>query len=508
MVTRGVPLRVTTHSTTFPIDLAVRPAPPEHPATVAPIEPGATRSRPQRTALLGRCLLHLPRFVWIGMDVCIAAIGVVLGHQLFVWWEPGISGMSEYSIAVAGIVLATSIILAGNMFGLYDAETLWGRSRIVARALLTVLAAMTAMWVVMHLFMYSPISRRSIATGTMFFLIISSTIRLLAHQAVRDVRRGLLVIGQGALTGTIIRSVRRDAVPGYRLVGVVRTNGDAKDRSFGDIPIIGDIADVERLCREHHVSEVVVANPDTQNSTYVRAAMACLRLGCRVTDETTFFESTYGEVPVTHITPQWFLAADLKGQRREHAFAKRVFDLTVAIVGLLTTWPLMILTAIVIKLREGGPVLYSQTRVGKAGVPFTLYKFRTMRCDAEADGMAWCQPNDPRVTPIGRFLRKTRIDELPQLWNILKGEMSVVGPRPERPEFAGPLSSVIPFYDERHLIKPGLTGWAQINFSYGATIADARRKLQLDLYYIKHTSLELDLVVLLRTFGTFFLGSR
>ncbi len=506
---------MTTHTSTFPIDLTVRPAatertiPPFAPLppieTTESIEPKAALPR---AALLGRCLLHLPRFAWIAMDVIIAAAGVVIGHNLFVWWEPGITGLTEYSLAIAGVVLATSIILAGNMFGLYDTETLWGRSRIVARALLTVLAAMTAMWVVMHLFMYSQISRRSIATGTMFFLLVSSTIRLLAHQAVRDVRRGLLVIGQGALTGTIIRSVRRNAVPGYRLVGVVRTNGDTNDKNCRDIPIIGDIADVERLCREHHVSEVVVANPDTHNSTYVRAAMACLRLGCRVTDETTFFESTYGEVPVTHITPQWFLAADLKGQRREHAFAKRVFDFSVSLFGLLTSWPLMLLTAIVIKLREGGPVLYSQTRVGKGGEPFTLYKFRTMRCDAEADGMAWCQPNDPRVTPIGRFLRKSRIDELPQLWNILKGEMSVVGPRPERPEFAGPLANVIPFYDERHLIKPGLTGWAQINFSYGSSIADARRKLQLDLYYVKHTSLELDLVVLLRTFGTFFLGSR
>lgn len=131
-----------------------------------------------------------------------------------------------------------------------------------------------------------------------------------------------------------------------------------------------------------------------------------------------------------------------------------------------------------------------------------------MRADAEADGTVWCKPNDPRVTPVGRFLRRARIDELPQLWNILKGEMSVVGPRPERPEFVGPLSAVIPFYDERHLIKPGLTGWAQINFAYGASVADARRKLQLDLYYVKHTSFELDLVILLRTFGKFFLGSR
>ncbi len=502
---------MTTHSVSMPIDLALpagtRPGDtaqnsPSFRADTVPPTPI------RQSALLGRFLLHLPRFAWIALDIAIAAAGVLLGHHLFVWWDSTLDGLSPYSLGVAGLVLAASVILAGNMVGLYDAETLWSRSRIVARALLTVTAAMTAMWLVTHLFMYSQISRRSIATGFLFFLIVASTVRLLAHHAVRDVRRGLIVIGQGVLTGTIVRSVRLGAVPGYRLVGVVRTNAADLDDTPGDIPVIGRIEEVERLCRENDVSEIVVASPHTHHPAHIRAALACLKLGCRVTDETTYYESTFGEVPVSHITPTWFLAADLKGQRREHAFGKRIFDLIVAVIGLVTTAPLMLATALIIKLREGGPVFYSQTRVGRGGSTFTLYKFRTMRADAEADGTVWCKPNDPRVTPVGRFLRRARIDELPQLWNILKGEMSVVGPRPERPEFVGPLSAVIPFYDERHLIKPGLTGWAQINFAYGASVADARRKLQLDLYYVKHTSFELDLVILLRTFGKFFLGSR
>lgn len=497
---------MTTHSVSLPIELTLPPGPRAE-LTTHPIERDA-RPIGRPTALLGRCLLHLPRFAWIAMDIAIAAIGVVLGHRLFVWWDSTLDGLSPYGLGLAGVVLTSSVILAGNMFGFYDAETLWSRSRIIARALLSVTAAMTAMWLVMHLFMYSQLSRRSIATGFLFFLVVASLIRLLAHHAVRDVRRGLIVIGQGALTGTIVRSVRRGAVPGYRLVGVVHTNTIDPSQSTSDIPIIGRIDEVERLCRENDVSEIVVANPNNHQPAHIRAALACLRLGCRVTDETTFFESTYGEVPVAHITPTWFLSADLKAQRREYAFGKRIFDVVVSIVGLVASAPLMLLTAILLKLREGGPVLYSQSRVGRGGAVFTLYKFRTMRCDAEADGMAWCLPNDPRVTQIGRFLRRSRIDELPQLWNILKGDMSIVGPRPERPEFTGPLSAVIPFYDERHLIKPGLTGWAQINFSYGASVADTRRKLQLDLYYVKHTSFELDLIILLRTFGTFFLGSR
>ncbi|MBU0595296.1 sugar transferase, partial [Candidatus Bipolaricaulota bacterium] len=176
--------------------------------------------------------------------------------------------------------------------------------------------------------------------------------------------------------------------------------------------------------------------------------------------------------------------------------------------ALLLAAPLLLGISLLILTRERGPVFYSQTRVGQGGRPFTLHKFRTMRGDAEAHGTIWAQPDDPRATTLGRWLRRSRLDELPQLWNILKGDMSIVGPRPERPEFVEPLSTLIPFYAERHLIKPGLTGWAQINYRYGSTVADARSKLQLDLYYVKHTSLELDLIILLRTFGTFFLGSR
>jgi len=498
-----------TTQSTLPIDLTADPVLAPTPRIERPmlrdVFPSlpSTESLPQQ-ALLGRYILQLPRVAWMLLDTAIAFCGLLLGHRLFVWWDAHHLGLNEYSLLLAGVALAPSVVLSGNIFGLYDCETLWSRPRIIARGMMTVIAAMAAVWLVMHLFMYSELSRRSVATGVIFYLISASTIRLLAHQLIRNVRRGLLVIGQGPLTGTIVRSVRRGSVPGYRLVGVIKA-GMVHD---GDIPVIGQVDEIEEICRRHSISEVVVANESTHQREHVRAALACLRLGCRVTDETTFFESTYGEVPVTHIQPTWFLAADLKAQRREHAFAKRIFDTTLAAIGLVLTAPLMLLVAAIIRLREGGPAIYSQTRVGQGGRTFTLYKFRTMIVDAEADGMAWCQANDPRITPFGHFLRRSRIDELPQLWNILRGDMSIVGPRPERPEFTEQLSQVIPFYDERHLIKPGLTGWAQINFSYGASVSDARRKLQLDLFYIKHAAFELDLVILLRTFGTFFLGSR
>lgn len=466
------------------------------------------RARPGLRSLIGGCLLQLSAGAWMGLDVVLACAGVAAGTQLFVWWDRTANLLSDPAQWATYLTLALSVVLAGLIFGLYEQRTLWSRWRITARCLLTVTLAMPATWAALHLLMYSSMSRRSAATGVVFYFATASLVRQLAHGAIRYVKRGLLVIGQGPCTGQIIRSVRRGSVPGYRLVGIIGDNRPGRGGNAGDIPTVGRIEEIERVCREFDVAEVVVADQSAGDPVYHRAAMACLRMGCRVTNETTFFETTYGEVPAAHIPPSWFLVADLKGQREEHALLKRIFDVGVAAVGMLASVALWPVIALAIRLESKGPVFYQQTRVGQGGRLFTLYKFRTMRGDAEKDGSTWATPDDPRVTRVGRFLRRSRLDELPQLLNILRGEMSLVGPRPERPEFVQPLCTFIPYYAERHLIKPGLTGWAQINYRYGSSVADARRKLQLDLYYIKHMSLELDLVILLRTFGTFFRGGH
>jgi len=469
---------------------------------------GTAKARSDIRTFLGNCLLQLPPMVWMVLDIFLACIGVGLGTRLFVWWDRSTPILIDPNQWATFGVLASSIVLAGSVFGLYENRTLWSRGRILSRCLLTASFAMPAAWAVLHLLMYSGMSRRSAASGVAFYLITAWLFRNLAHGAIRSIQRGLLVIGQGPCTGQIIRSVRRGSVPGYRLVGLVGHHPPGGAGEGGDIPNVGRLEEIDDICREHDVAEVVVADRAADDPAYQRAALACLRRGCRVTNETTFYEKTYGEVPAAHIRSSWFLAADLKGQREEHALLKRMFDLCIASVGLVLSLPLWPIIALVIRLEGPGPVLYRQTRVGQSGRHFTLMKFRTMRHDAENGGSTWATPDDPRATRVGRFLRRSRLDELPQLINILKGEMSLVGPRPERPEFVQPLSSLIPFYAERHLIKPGLTGWAQINYRYGSTISDARRKLQLDLFYMKHMSIELDVVILLRTFGTFFRGGH
>jgi exopolysaccharide biosynthesis polyprenyl glycosylphosphotransferase len=226
-----------------------------------------------------------------------------------------------------------------------------------------------------------------------------------------------------------------------------------------------------------------------------------------VTNEAIFYEKAAGQILVDEITPDWFLFADLKVHCDEQATLKRFVDLITAMIGLCVTAPLWLLIAAAIKLGDSGPVFHTQVRVGQNGRPFTLYKFRTMRPDAENGCSVWACPHDPRVTLVGRFLRRTRLDELPQLVNVLKGDMSIVGPRPERPDLVERLAESVPYYRERHLVKPGLTGWAQISFRYGSSVQDAKRKLQFDLYYLKHMSLELDLIILFRTLGTFLRGA-
>jgi exopolysaccharide biosynthesis polyprenyl glycosylphosphotransferase len=220
-----------------------------------------------------------------------------------------------------------------------------------------------------------------------------------------------------------------------------------------------------------------------------------------------FFEQKFGRVPVEEITSVWFLHALNVANRGISAALKRVLDLVVALVLLVVSAPLMVLTALAVKLTSPGAVFYRQQRVGEHGRVFTCVKFRSMRHDAETDGAVWAEEEDPRTTGVGRYLRRYRIDELPQLWNVLRGEMTMVGPRPERPEFVRQLVDAVPFYSPRHLTKPGLTGWAQVSAGYAATLDDARLKLSYDLYYLKHRGLALDLAILLRTIGVVVRGT-
>jgi sugar transferase (PEP-CTERM system associated) len=251
-----------------------------------------------------------------------------------------------------------------------------------------------------------------------------------------------------------------------------------------------------------NANEVVLALEERRNAIPLNDLLRVRTEGVHVNEITTFLERETGRVDLRSTNPSWLIFSDgFSSGRRLSSVAKRIFDVVASSVLLVLTVPIVLLAALAIKLESKGPAFYRQTRVGLFGQDFDILKLRSMRVDAEIGGKAkWAEKDDPRITRVGRIIRTIRVDELPQVWTVLKGEMSFVGPRPERPAFVAELAQQMPFYHERHMVKPGITGWAQINYPYGASLQDARAKLEYDLYYAKNYTPFLDLVILLQTF--------
>lgn len=261
------------------------------------------------------------------------------------------------------------------------------------------------------------------------------------------------------------------------------------------------IGDLGRYVERIGAGEVIVALQERRNSLPLKDLLRVKTRGVPVNDFSSFLERETGRVDLDTLNPSWLIFSDgFSSGRVMSGAGKRTFDLVVSLLLLLTTFPIIAIFALLVKLESRGPAFFRQTRVGLFGQPFSVIKLRSMAQDAEKDGAQWATENDPRVTRVGRFIRKVRIDELPQLWTVLKGEMSFVGPRPEVPQFVADLDEHLPYYAERHMVKPGITGWAQINYPYGASIEDARHKLEYDLYYAKNYTPFLDILILLQTF--------
>ncbi len=313
-------------------------------------------------------------------------------------------------------------------------------------------------------------------------------------------RRNILVVGRGHRAMRLRALVGRTMAHEISIRAHVAT-GDAPGPATTPVPWIDDVAAQGGLlpvARRLAVDEIVVASDDA-SAIPMAELLRCKTEGLRIRDDTRFLEEEIGYVDTWTATAEWFVFAS--GFARGAAFhaAKRAFDVVASALTLLLAAPLIALAALAIRLEGPGPIFYRQERAGLDGKPFTLVKFRSMRVDAEAAGPRWAATADPRVTAIGRILRATRLDEVPQVFNVLAGDMSFVGPRPERPIFVQELETALPFYAERHRVKPGITGWAQINYPYGASLDDAREKLAFDLYYVKNASILLDLVILLQT---------
>jgi sugar transferase (PEP-CTERM system associated) len=417
--------------------------------------------------------------------------------------------MSLYAIAFAGLIALASggagIFRAAQGSGVW-ASLKWSAS-VVAMAAVPV-AFVFWLWLDRGY-----IFRPYMMTMTLLLLVLwisrFGTHWIKAH--VLGARR-VLIVGSGLQAEAVAGELKSFDPTGYKVVGYfpVGQNAPASDGAQGlvldaDVPMI-------KYVKQLRVDEVIVAVKEQRGvGLPLQDLLACRTHGRSVLDLSRFYERVHGEVPIESLKASWLIYSEGFVQGTWRTISKRSFDVAASLLLLLLTWPVILITAALIKLESRGPVLYKQERVGLGGKAFAVLKLRSMRNDAERDGVArWATTNDNRVTRIGKFIRKTRIDELPQLFNVIKGEMSFVGPRPERPVFVQKLSEDLPFYDVRHTVKPGITGWAQVRFSYASTLDEAKKKLHYDLYYVKNHSLFLDVVILFQTIRVilFQVGAR
>jgi len=307
----------------------------------------------------------------------------------------------------------------------------------------------------------------------------------------------VLIVGTGPLARTVATQILAQHDFAYRIVGFI---DDAPGGEHaGDALVLGTAADLPDVIARHHVDRIVVGLADRRGKLPLNELLHAKMSGVRIEDAATIYERITGKILTDGLNPSWLIFSDGFRASRVTRVVKRGIDLLLALVGLVLAAPLMLLTAIAIRLDSPGPVFYCHDRVGENGRLFTLCKFRSMRADAENGIPVWAKADDDRITRVGRLIRVARIDELPQLWNVLRGDMSVVGPRPERPFFVEQLVAAIPYYNERHAVKPGVTGWAQVKYRYAASVEDAMEKLRYDLYYIKHLSIVFDLTIVIDT---------
>ena len=339
-------------------------------------------------------------------------------------------------------------------------------------------------------------------TALLVFLVGILGWRLLFNQLAGSLKleERILVVGTGETARKVARQILAQRDFAYRVIGFVDDDRSRIGERIVNPAIVGTPEDIPALVARHQIDRIVVGMADRRGKLPIEQLLKAKMTGVRVEDATTTYERVTGKILIDDLRPSWLIFSEGFRVSRWTRFMKRTIDLTLSVTMAIVCFPLMVLTAIAIWLESGRPVLYRQERVGENGRPFTLCKFRSMRKDAEQGGRpVWAKNDDDRVTRVGRVIRKTRLDELPQLWNVARGDMSFVGPRPERPYFVAELAKEIPFYQQRHAVKPGLTGWAQVKYRYGASLEDAMEKLRYDLYYIKHLSIFFDLTIVFDT---------
>lgn len=426
--------------------------------------------------------------------VCAVLLGPDGGARL--------SGAVGYWASGFGLAVITGV----TAVGLYQSKQRLTHEGVLVRVAVGLALAATMLALVDFILAIGIEGRLWVLSFALSFVLLSLVRVLLSRWLDRDLfQRRVLIYGAGSRAANILKLRRRSDRRAFHVIAFVPAEGDTP--VLEDERVTAMTGSLAERALEMGVDEIVVAVDDRRRGFPIAELLRCKFAGVAVIDLLTFLERETGRVKVDLMNPSWLIFSEGFSINLGSRLASRVLDVVVTSTMLLVLSPVMLFAALAIWIEDGRPVLYRQRRVGLMGKAFTVYKFRSMIKDAEADGKArWAGTTDQRVTRLGRIFRKLRIDELPQLVNVLRSDMSLVGPRPERPEFVQQLSTTIPYYHERHVVKPGLTGWAQLCYPYGASEQDTMEKLQYDLYYIKHKSVLFDLMVLLQTVEVVFWG--
>ena len=431
--------------------------------------------------------------------VLASALVIDVDLQFFLFEE---NGFFRISIVVASILvglylqdLYTKIRARGKVLFIQQTSMVLGIAFLV-QALMTYISRdlMLPRWLMIYgsifVFMALPVWR---------FLYLKFAVNTVGTQRV-------LLVGTSSVIQELAERLLTNPEFGHNLLGYVGQS-ETPDQKIANLPLLGELPDLRQIVETHKPERILIGMTERRARMPVQELLDMRLGGIYVEEAAIAYEQAFGRVCTRELRPSQLIFSTALGPSARTEGIHTALSAVIAVVGTILTIPIMIIVAILVRLTSPGPILHGQVRSGLNGKPFTVYKFRSMKANAEATtGAVWAQKNDPRITSIGKYLRKFRLDELPQFFNVLRGEMSMVGPRPERPEFVKTLSEKIPFYKQRLSVKPGLTGWAQISHKYGDTVEDTITKLEYDLYYIKHLSLALDVYILLSTAKTVLLG--
>ena len=439
-------------------------------------------------------------FLELGVFAAAFSLGNLLRHHSLAH-----DLMPQENLWVPSAILTVVMLVSSTGMGIYQRSHESGDAALLLRIASSFMLGTAIMSLVFYLFPDVFVGRGLFGFALLVALTGVLLCRFLFLKSVdrQSLKRRVLVLGTGYRGNMIREFERRNSNHRFRVVGYVRMNEEPlrieEDR-------LVELKSLKEFAQQADIDEIVVAPDDRRGGgLVVDDALDCKMAGVEVVDLVTFFEREGGLLRVDCLNPSWLLFSDGFRVTGGQQFVKRLFDILASLLLLVLIWPVMLLTIAAIKLESGlcgdwhAPILYRQRRVGLHGETFKVVKFRSMRTDAEKAGAMMALANDSRITRVGWFIRKTRIDELPQLFNVLKGQMSFVGPRPERPEFVDKFNETIPYYAERHRLKPGITGWAQLCYPYGSNYQDTIEKLQYDLYYVKNYSIFLDMLIILQT---------